>query len=63
MKLFTPEKGSYGRWGYQTIAGRTKIIATKVSLDLIWCANEFRTGLNFCFLFNCLDQEFNIFFT
>ena len=35
-------------------------IATKV----LFSANEVRTGLNFLlFIINCLQQEFNIFFT
>ena len=49
MKLFTPEKESYARWRYQTL--QVGNIATKVLLYLIWCANEVRMGLNFCFLF------------
>ena len=37
---------------------------TKVLLYLIWCANEVRTGLNFCFLlYICLQQDLNNFFT
>ena len=44
MKLFTPEKESYARWRYQTLQVRN--IATKVLLNLIWCASEVCTGLN-----------------
>ena len=44
MKLFTPEKVSYGRWRYQTF--QVGNIATKVLLNQIWCTSEACTWLN-----------------
>ena len=48
MKFVYSKKESYSRWRNQIL--QVGNIATKVLLYLVWCANEVRTGLNFCFL-------------